>query len=481
MSFRLRLALWYGLLLGLTLLGFCVALYFGLAGALERDLDEVLRLRAQQVDRALQEDVGDDAELTPEEVLPGALEPSELEDFAEPGVYVQVISPRGQVIATSGTSLPVEATLVAQAAEQGEAFDTISLPGGQRLRSLYRAVHVQEHVVAIVQVAETLQLVDETMEDARNLMLGGAFVLLAFAVASGLFLTRRALRPVAEVTEAARHIAETGTFERRLAPTTPRDELTDLVNTFNLMIARLERMLTHERQFLADTSHELRTPLSIIRGNLDYLRRVTRDQSCLESIHEAELEAIRMSRLVDDLLLLAQEDAAQFLHQRPIRADELVREVVEQARGLAVDQQVEIVALEPLVIEADPDRLRQVIWNLLDNALRYAGAGCRIAVALRRHQEVAAIEVADNGPGIPTEHEQRVFDRFYRVDASRNRATGGAGLGLAIVKHIVEAHGGSVSLENRPGAGARFTIVLPLARTSPDLPVGGAGLARRLG
>lgn len=478
MSFRLRLTLWYAFLLGLTLLGFCVALYFGLASALERDLDEVLRLRAQQVDRALQDDVGEDAELTPEEVLPGALEPSELEDFAEPGVYVQVLSPRGEVIATSGTSLPVEPSLVVQAAEQGEAFDTIWLPGGQRLRSLYRAVHVQEHVVAFVQVAETLQLVDETMEDARNLMLGGAGVLLAVAVVTGLFLTRRALRPVAEVTETARHIAETGTFERRLAPTAPRDELTDLANTFNLMIARLERMLAQQRQFLADTSHELRTPLSIIRGNLDYLRRVTTDQSCLETIHEAELEAIRMSRLVNDLLLLAQEDAAEFLNRQPVRLDTLVGEIVEQARALAADQRIEIADLEPLVVAVDPDRLRQALWNLLDNALRYGGAGCQIRILARGEGEVAQIAVADNGPGIPPEHEHRVFDRFYRVDASRNRATGGAGLGLAIVKHIVEAHGGTVTLDNRPGRGAKFTITLPMAASAAGRALSGVAGAR---
>jgi signal transduction histidine kinase len=462
---RLRLTLWYGLLLGLTLLVFCVALYLGLQAALERDLEQVLRVRAAQVERQLAGSATDDAELQPQQISLDDLEPVALVDLAESDVYVQVLSRGGLVLANSGTSLPVDAPSVAEALDLGEAFETIAI-GGQQLRTLYRPIRDRDQVVAVVQVAETLQMLEQTMHDARVLMLGGALALLAAALGSGWFLTRRALAPVAAVTEAARHIAETGRFDRRLGSATPRDELGALASTFDVMIGRIERIVTQQREFLADTSHELRNPLSVIRGNLDFVRRVTTDQSCLESVHEAEVEAVRMSRLINDLLLLAQADIGDFLALRPLRLDLLLREIVEQARQLADGQCIELLGETEVWVSGDPDRLRQVFWNLVENALRYTPADGRIDLQLRLDHLQAGVDVADTGPGIPPGHEARIFERFYRADPSRARATGGTGLGLAIVKHIVEAHGGRVSLRNRPGQGATFSIILPTIQSA---------------
>jgi signal transduction histidine kinase len=320
----------------------------------------------------------------------------------------------------------------------------------------------------VIQVAETLQTLQESMEDVRNLMLGGSAALLIAALASGWFLTRRALAPVSAVTEAARHIAETGRFERRLGSTAPRDELSALTATFDLMIARIEQMLSHQRQFLADTSHELRTPLSIIRGNLDFVRRGTTDQDYLESLRESEVEAARMSRLVTDLLMLARADSGEFLALQPLRFDELVHQVTDQARALAVGRQITALAPVEVTVLGDPDRLRQALWNLLENALRYTPEGGKIGVTLCVCTDEARIEVADTGPGVPPEHEARIFERFYRVDPSRSRATGGTGLGLAIVKHIIEAHGGRVTLRNQPGQGATFVLTLPRFARVPE-------------
>jgi signal transduction histidine kinase len=456
---RLRLALWYGLLLGVTLVVFCVGLYLALQAALERNFDQMLRVRAAQVERELSDVVGDQ-ELTPGEILASDLEPGVLEEFAEPGVYVQVLSPRGDVLVTSGTLLPVNYALIAQIGAVSEAFDTLAV-GDQQLRSLYWPVRAQHRVTAVVQVAETMQIIQETTLDARNLMASGGLVLLIAALGSGWLLTGRALRPVSSVTAAARHIAETGTFGHRLPPSKPHDELSALAAAFDVMVARVEQIVSQQRQFLADTSHELRNPLSVIRGNLDFVRRVTTDQACLESLHEAEVEAARMSRLVNDLLLLAQSDRAEFLAPRPLRLDLLLRQLAEQAQAATDDLVLTVDAPTETWVLADPDRLRQLLWNLLENAMRYTPTGGCIALALRADATVASLEVADTGPGVPPEHEARVFERFYRADASRARATGGAGLGLAIVKHIAEAHGGRVVLRNRPGEGASFLITLP--------------------
>ena len=468
MPIRVRLTLWYGLLLGATLLVFCVALYLGLQAALARDFDQTLRVRAAQVERELaaKSATDDDPQLTPDEISPSDLEPLELKDYVESGVYVQVLAPGGKVLATSGTLLPVSPLLVARADAGSETFDTVTLAGERRVRSLYWPIHEREQVIGVVQVAETLQAVDETLEDARNLMTGGSLLLMAAALGSGWLLTRRALTPVSAVTDAARHIAETGTFDRRLTAPTPRDELSALAATFDLMIARVEQMLTQQRQFLADTSHELRNPLSVIRGNLDFVRRQTDDPACLESLHEAEVEAARMSRLVNDLLLLAHSDVGEFLAPCPVRLDILAREVGEQAGGLADGQAIRVRAPADVWVQADPDRLRQVIWNLVENALRHTPAGGQITLHVERINGQARLEVADTGLGVPVGHEDRIFERFYRADPSRARATGGAGLGLAIVKHVIHAHGGLVELVNRPGQGATFVVSLPTTTPS---------------
>src|SRR4051794_6393542 len=194
MPIRLRLALWYGLLLGLTLLVFCAALFLALQSALNRDFDQVLRLRATQVERELvsAQDQDSESELTPSEIQPNDLEPDILDDFAEPGVYVQVISLHGEVLASTGTPLPIEPDLIARAlAGAGGEFGTLTVGGGQRLRTLYWPVRLDERAIAVVQVAETLQLLDETMQDARNLMFAGALALLAAALGTGWFITAR--------------------------------------------------------------------------------------------------------------------------------------------------------------------------------------------------------------------------------------------------------------------------------------------------
>ena len=468
MPIRLRLALWYGLLLGFTLLVFCVALFLALQTALNRDLDQVLRLRATQVERELvsSQDQDSETELTPSEIQPNDLEPDILDDFAEAGVYVQVISLYGQVLASTGTPLPIEPELTQQGLAGDGAFGTLVVGGGQRLRTLYWPVRADGQAIAVVQVAETLQFLDDTMQDARNLMFAGAFAFLAAALGTGWFITARALAPVAAITDAASHIAQTGRFDRRLSPGAPRDELSALAATFNVMTARIEEMLNGQRQFLADTSHELRNPLSIIRGNLDYVRRVTVDQACLESLHEAEQEADRMTRLVNDLLLLVQADAGEFLACAPLRLDLLAREMAEQAQAMTEDQVVRALADGATWVWGDADRLRQVFWNLLNNALRHTPAGGHIIITVQQRDGKALLEVADSGAGVPVQDEARIFERFYRADPSRSRSTGGAGLGLAIVKHITEAHGGRIELHNRPGRGATFRVTLPLT-TAP--------------
>jgi signal transduction histidine kinase len=234
-------------------------------------------------------------------------------------------------------------------------------------------------------------------------------------------------------------------------------ELARRARTFDGLVARVDDVLNKQRQLLADTSHELRTPLTTVSGNLDLLERDLPPAERAEVLTETREEVDRMARLVRDLLLLAESGSSAVpLEKVPLRLDLLAREVVRRIQGA---DQVTIDA-EPVMVHGDDERLRQLVANLVQNALRHAAT--RVRVNVQRRPPHALLTVEDDGPGLPPAALQRVFDRFYRVDSGRSRTQGGSGLGLAIVKHVAEEHGGRAWAENRTdGSGARFSVQLP--------------------
>jgi signal transduction histidine kinase len=243
--------------------------------------------------------------------------------------------------------------------------------------------------------------------------------------------------------------------------TTRGRQIAQRTRTINALAGRVESVLTAQRQLLADTSHELRTPLTTIRGNLDLLERDLPPADRSEILSETREEVDRMARLVRDLLLLAQSGSGVLEPERvPVRLDLLAGEVIRRLPGAAGRVVVEA---EPVMVMGDEDRLRQVVSNLVENALRHGSDGQgAIRVRVRRRAPLALLEVEDDGPGVPAEALQRVFDRFYRLDRGRSRAHGGSGLGLAIVRHVAEEHNGRAWAENRTERpGARFNVELP--------------------
>jgi signal transduction histidine kinase len=297
----------------------------------------------------------------------------------------------------------------------------------------------------------------------RSLVLGTGGVLAAAAVAAWIAGTR-ALSPLSRIVTAAARLAEEGDFSRRLAEN-PRDpEVAQLTRTFNRLIRRVDEVLAAQRQFVADTSHELRTPLTTINGNLELLEQHLSSEERAETLRETRQEARRMSRLVSDLLLLAEVGEAPGAEQRQIRLDLLAQDVVDRVAGAQAPRVC--VLAEPVVVAGDEDRLSQLLANLLQNALRYASAvPGAVQVTVVRGPAEARLVVEDDGPGLAPDALERVFDRFYRVDRARSRAQGGTGLGLAIVRHVTEAHGGRVWAENQLGGGARFCVLLPAERS----------------
>jgi signal transduction histidine kinase len=302
------------------------------------------------------------------------------------------------------------------------------------------------------------------VEAVNRSVLFGALIASAVAVIITLLASRQIVRPVESLTSAARQM-EKGDLMVRVKVTS-NDEIGQLAHAFNAMADGLARQEQLRRNMVSDVAHELRTPLTNIRGYLEAAKDglVQPDGALVDNLHE---EAILLSRLVSDLQELALAEAGQLrLECRPVQLSDVVRTTVEvlsqraEARHVSLD--VRVPDDLPLV-QADPHRVTQVLRNLLNNALDFTPQGGHVTVTTWPDGEWVNVQVRDTGPGIAAEHLPNVFERFYRADASRARATGGAGLGLAIVKQLVEAHGGRVWVESTLGAGAAFCFTLPLA------------------
>jgi signal transduction histidine kinase len=250
-----------------------------------------------------------------------------------------------------------------------------------------------------------------------------------------------------------------GDFSRRLDESGRDPESAELTRAFNRLIERVDRVLALQRQLVADTSHELRTPITTISGNLELLGHALPESERAEVLDDTRQEVARLRRLVDDLLLLAEMGETVSPEREAVRLDWVARTIVE--RLPPSDAARVSVSGEPVVVHGDEVRLGQVVQNLVQNALRYASsAPDAVCVRVESAQGAARLTVEDDGPGLPPDALERVFDRFSRLDRARSRAHGGAGLGLAIVRHVAEAHAGRAWAENRREGGARFCVLL---------------------
>jgi heavy metal sensor kinase len=316
----------------------------------------------------------------------------------------------------------------------------------------------------IVQVARPLEEFDHEANELLLALLVVGPLALVVASAGGYFLARRALAPVDLIRRRTREITA-DRLDRRLPVQAPGDELGLLAVTINEMIARLERSFAEVRRFTADASHELRTPLTVIRTEVEVaLGKPSvspEQQALLGSILE---ECDRLTRLTDQLLTLAREDAgmSQQAHE-PLDLSTTAVSVAEMMRPLADARGVRLYAggSGPVWVRGNEARLRQVFFNLLDNAIKYTPEGGEVEVRVEALDGQVVAIVRDSGEGTPAEHLGRVFERFYRVDKARSRERGGTGLGLSIVRSVVAAHGGSIELDSAPGRGTTARVVLP--------------------
>jgi two-component system, OmpR family, sensor kinase len=321
-----------------------------------------------------------------------------------------------------------------------------------------------------VQAATSLATVNQASRELIIVIVVGMLFAMAGSAMMAMGFADRALKPIGRLTAAAQSIATTDDLKTRLEYEGPADEIGQMNSVFNQMMTRLESLFHVQQRFVADVSHELRTPLTAIRGNLDLIKRYGADQDSLDAIQS---EAERMSRLVADLLLLARADYGGLrLDLAPLDLDTTISEVYREARVLAKDRNLTVAIhdFDPVRIEGDADRLKQLFLNLASNAIKFTPEGGSITMNLRRTFNDAVVEVIDTGIGISKEDLGRVFDRFYQADPARVRKGEGSGLGLSIARWITEAHGGRIEVISEVGKGTTFTVFLPHIEEKPVAP-----------
>ncbi|NTU59934.1 MAG: heavy metal sensor histidine kinase [Deltaproteobacteria bacterium] len=467
-TLRGQLTLWYGgLLLGI-LACFGAVLYGVLARNLYRTVDQKLLALAEVV-----------AESSVRNFLrPGFTNLSRLleEFYGVPaaGQFIQVLDPSGNVGSRSPNlerkRLPLSPTALKLTVHGGRTvYETLN-SGPSPLRVLTYPVIVRGHVRNVVQVATSLAAAADTLRQVLWILSAGIPTLLLLTLIGGWVLSARALRPLDSVVEALRAL-DAQHLDVRLPAEEGTQEVKELAENVNALLERLEDAFRKVTQFTADASHELRTPLTVLRGEAEVVLRHPRTSEEYQAVIASSLEEIhRMGRIVEDLLLLAKGDLGEApIEKMPVSLDALLQEMAAHAEMLAEAQGLTFTLAEgpPVTISADPIKLRQLFWNLLDNAMKYTPPGGRVFLSHTRPEPGwVRVTVKDTGVGIPAEDQERIFERFYRVDKHRARAQGGSGLGLAICRWIASAHGGRIEVRSKPGVGSSFLVYLPLDAAS---------------
>ncbi len=455
MTIRTRLTLWYSSLLATVIVVFGISLFAILNYTWHTQVEENMLYVAQQTVANITVDANSgQIELQTPEAL----------DLSTYPYLVQVRRADGTLLTnTSGRLDPFDPDMLT-------AQDRITrevMVGKTHALVMTLPIKSQQTgaFLGTVQILSSLTTIDSSTERLFRIMLGVGLVALLLSFMVGSVIAGQALQPIDTISQAAKEITASGDLSKRIPYQGPPDELGQLTATFNATLGRLERLFLTQRRFVADVSHELRTPLTTVQGNLDLIKRWGNDPTSLEAI---DGEVKRMSRLVGDLLLLAQADSGRLpLVETRVELSAVAFDVFKQAQVLAQEVELRLGNIEAVYVMGDEDRLRQLLLNLVTNAIKYTPAGGQVIISLMHSDGYALVKVSDTGIGIPKEDLEHIFDRFYRVDKARSREMGGTGLGLSIASWIAEAHKGRIWAESEVGKGSVFTVELP---SLPDMP-----------
>ena len=463
---RGRLTLWYVSALALILILFGVSVYVMLSRALHRRVDEALRSTIEISITSLTHD-------TQERQSPQSAAESTAAELSHPQQAMMIFDGRGELLATHRGEEDVQLQLP----------DLTTIPDADvSLYTVAAGNNEQNHRIAVRRVSippagtpyiilasQPLKPIEDELESLREILYFAAPVVLLLAGFGGWFLARQGLAPVTAMARSARQIGA-GSLDQQLPIVNPRDELGQLATTFNDLLARLNAAFEEQRRFMADASHELRNPLSVMStaAGVTLKKEHRAEEEYREALQMIAEQTRRLSRIVNDMFMLARADTGQYpLRKRTLYLDDLLEEVARAGAVLASARRasVKLTNLPEAVFHGDEDLLRQMLLNLVDNAVKFTPVEGDVTLSLEQRDNEYLLSVADTGPGIPAEARQHIFERFYRGDRTRARAEdGGAGLGLAIARWIARAHDGDIELgdvDEAGGAGTKFIVRLP--------------------
>mgnify|MGYP001564418253 FL=1 len=462
-SIRSRLTAWYVTLLAIILILFSVLLNYFLAKRLHESVDNSLTVSATVVATSATMRLGNSP-------LPGLNQL--FEQFMNQGnlnKFYRIYDGSGNVGSRSknisASQFPLSQPAYADALEGKNSYETFTVGGQQPIRVITMPILLEGKLINLVQVGTSLEAVQETLRNLKIFLFTAVPSVLILAALFARFMARRALKPISRIIDTAREIGQGQELSKRIPVLKIKDELGQLALTFNEMMNRLENSFAQMRQFSSDASHELRTPLTVLKGQNELILSKQRKPEEYQEVISSNLEEINyMSKVLEDLFVLSKSDENQVnLDYKPVDLRALVEEVCKHAEILAEEKNIKIIIafLELIEIQGDEVRLRQMVWNVLQNGIKYTQQGGELKISLQNEVDFALLTIQDTGIGIPEEDLPLIFNRFYRVDKARTRDEGGSGLGLSICRQIAEAHKGKIEVESKLGVGTRFKIRLP--------------------
>jgi signal transduction histidine kinase len=462
-----RLLLWYASITLIAVPFFSAATYFGyrhlMFEALENEQEAIIQAIESRYDPVTKTFPGVDA---PELYLNVDMEEAYMVLYDASGrpIYRSPIADKITLSLPMAKDKPELVSIVKYDSERLPVYHPASSEM-IRFHAVSHKLFHQGEFIGWVNVASSMDDVDDALGRLWKTLFGAKLIVLLILLGGGCLIVRRSLRPVTAMTAKAREISATNLSER-IEVKDPSDEIGQLAMVLNGLLDRLESAFASQQQFMADAAHELKTPIAILRTNWeDELNNPDVPHTFKERL-VGDVETItRLSRVINDLLLLSQTDpAARSFRFAPVQLNDLTKDVVSDTEVLAAmkRQKIECGAIEPVVVNGDRDRLYQLIFNLIDNAVKFTPKKGKITVGLGADRDVAVLTVRDTGRGIPQEDLPHIFNRFYRVDEDRSRRTGGSGLGLSICLMIAEAHRGEIRVGSERGKGTLFEVRLPV-------------------
>ncbi|MEQ8221649.1 MAG: heavy metal sensor histidine kinase [Candidatus Eremiobacterota bacterium] len=481
-SIKFKLILWYFIVLTLILATFSLLLYFSYRYNLYSRIDGSLQSRAEAVasliniqkpDLIVHFNFTESGYLNIDRIGINYPANNPLYPFIDQarvyGQFIQIIDLKGNIVKKSSNLgdkiIYLREDLLGEALKGNLFFQTLRLDQNITIRFLtYPVKDWQGNVIYIIQVGTLLNEVQASLEKFSLGLMVTVPATLLLALLGGFIMAGRVLKPIEEINTTAKKI-NAENLAQRLHINNSEDEIGKLQITLNQMFDRLENAFSAQKRFTADASHELRTPLTVLKGEIEIALKKNRSPEEYKEVLESSMEEVdRLTNIVKDLLFLAKADNGKaLLNIEEIQLDTICDDTTKQIELLGREKKIHIETHidRDIKIKGDADKIKQVLFNLLDNGIKYNKENGKISLMVTKKENYAEIKISDTGIGIPSEDIPHIFERFYRVDRARTREIGGSGLGLAIVKWIIEAHKGTITVTSVKSEGTTFTLLLP--------------------